>query len=60
MGMAGMVGGQLSVYSPANETESIATIHRALELGVTMLDTTDIYGPLENERLVAKAVAGQR
>ena len=39
---------------------AIATIHRALELGVTMLDTADIYGPLENERLVAKAVAGKR
>lgn len=60
MGMTGMVGGQLSVYGPADEAESIATIHRALELGVTMLDTADIYGPLENERLVAKAVAGQR
>jgi len=60
MGMTGMVGGQLSVYGPADEAESIATIHRARELGVTMLDTADIYGPLENERLVAKAVAGKR
>jgi len=60
MGMTGMASGQLSVYGAADETESIATIHRALELGVTMLDTADIYGPLENERLVAKAVAGKR
>ena len=60
MGMTGMASGQMSVYGPANEAESIATIHRALELGVTLLDTADIYGPLENERLVGKAIAGQR
>ena len=60
MGMTGMASGQLSVYGAADETESIATIHRALELGVTMLDTADIYGPLENERLVGKAIAGKR
>lgn len=60
MGMTGMVSGQMSVYGKADETESIATIHRALELGVTLLDTADIYGPLENEQLVAKAIAGKR
>ncbi len=60
MGMTGMASGQMSVYGKADETESIATIHRALELGVTLLDTADIYGPLENERLVAKAIAGKR
>ena len=60
MGMTGMASGAMSVYGPSDEAESIATIHRALELGVTMLDTADIYGPLENERLVAKAVAGKR
>ena len=60
MGMTGMASGQLSVYGKADETESIATIHRALELGVTLLDTADIYGPLENERLVARATAGKR
>ena len=58
MGMTGFPGG--SVYGPADETEAIATIHRALELGVTMLDTADIYGPFENERLVGRAVAGRR
>ena len=58
MGMSGFPGG--TVYGPADETESIATIHRALELGVTMLDTADIYGPSDNERLVGKAIAGQR
>ncbi len=46
MSMTGMVGGQLSVYGPADGAESIATIHRALELGVTMLDTAAIYGQL--------------
>lgn len=60
MGMTGMASGQLSVYGSADEQESIATIHRALELGVTMFDTADIYGPLENERLLGKAIAGQR
>ncbi len=60
MGMTGMASGQMSVYGAADEAESIATIHRALELGVTLLDTADIYGPLENERLVGKAVAGKR
>ena len=60
MGMTGMGSGTMSVYGPADEAESIATIHRARELGVTLLDTADIYGPLTNERLVAKAIAGQR
>lgn len=47
-------------YGPRDETESIRTIHRALELGVTMLDTADMYGHGENERLVGKAIAGRR
>lgn len=58
MGMSGFTGG--NVYGVADDTESIATIHRALDLGVTLLDTADIYGPFENERLVAKAIAGTR
>ena len=58
MGMTDAPGG--SVYGVADEAESIATIHRALELGVTMLDTADIYGPQYNKRLVAKAIAGKR
>jgi aryl-alcohol dehydrogenase-like predicted oxidoreductase len=44
----------------STETESIATIHRALDLGVTFLDTAEIYGPFENEALVARAVKGRR
>jgi len=59
MGMTGGVNG-MSVYGEADEAESLATLHRALELGVDMLDTADLYGPLKNERLVAKVLAGQR
>ena len=47
-------------YGNADETESIATIHRALELGVTLLDTAQIYGPFVNEELVGKAIKGKR
>jgi aryl-alcohol dehydrogenase-like predicted oxidoreductase len=43
-----------------DEAESIATIHRALELGVTLLDTADMYGPLTNEELVGRAITGRR
>ena len=59
MGMTGGING-MSVYGEADEAESIATIHRALELGVTMLDTADLYGPMHNERLIGKAIAGKR
>jgi len=43
-----------------DEAESIATIHRALDLGVTLLDTADMYGPFTNEELVGRAIAGRR
>ena len=52
--------GMSEFYGPADETEAIATIHRALELGVDFLDTTDMYGPFANERLVGRAVADRR
>jgi aryl-alcohol dehydrogenase-like predicted oxidoreductase len=47
-------------YGPADEQESVATIHRALDLGITFLDTADMYGPFTNERLVGRAIAGRR
>src|SRR6476620_5110603 len=52
--------GMSEFYGSASETESIATIHRALERGVLLLDTADMYGPFKNEELVGRAVAGRR
>jgi len=52
--------GMSEFYGPHDDDESIATIHRALELGVTLLDTSDIYGPQTNERLVGRAIADRR
>ncbi len=52
--------GMSEFYGPGDEAESIATIHRALELGITMLDTADIYGPYTNEELVGRAIRGRR
>jgi aryl-alcohol dehydrogenase-like predicted oxidoreductase len=52
--------GMSEFYGPSNDTESIAVIHRALELGVTFFDTADVYGPFVNEELVGRAIAGRR
>jgi aryl-alcohol dehydrogenase-like predicted oxidoreductase len=52
--------GMSQSYGPADDQESIATIHRAVDLGVTFLDTADMYGPFTNERLVGRAIAGRR
>ena len=52
--------GMSEFYGPTDETESVATIHRALELGVTLLDTADMYGPFINEELVGRAIRGRR
>jgi aryl-alcohol dehydrogenase-like predicted oxidoreductase len=52
--------GMSDFYGPRDDADSIATIHRALDLGVTMLDTADMYGPFHNERLIGTAIAGRR
>lgn len=52
--------GMSEFYGPGDEQESIATIHRAIDLGITFLDTADMYGPFKNERLVGKALRGRR
>ena len=52
--------GMSDFYGPGDDDESIATIHRALDLGVTLFDTADMYGPHTNEMLVGKALAGRR
>jgi aryl-alcohol dehydrogenase-like predicted oxidoreductase len=52
--------GMSEFYGATDEQESLATIHRALDLGVTMLDTADVYGPHTNEVLVGRALRGRR
>jgi aryl-alcohol dehydrogenase-like predicted oxidoreductase len=52
--------GMSEFYGTADEAEAIATIHHALDLGVTLLDTADIYGPHTNEQLVGEAIADRR
>jgi len=56
MGMSFAYG----VPEDRDEGESVATLHRALELGITFFDTAEVYGPLENEKLVGKALKGKR
>ncbi len=52
--------GMSEFYGPGDEAESTATIHRALDLGVTFLDTADMYGPFTNEELVGRAIKSRR
>ncbi|WP_329528992.1 aldo/keto reductase [Streptomyces sp. NBC_01462] len=52
--------GMTFAYGPADDQEALRTAHRALELGVTLLDTADFYGPHSNEEFVARVIAGRR
>lgn len=52
--------GMSQMYGPADETESIATLHRAIELGCNFFDTAEVYGPHKNEELLGRAFAGRR
>src|SRR5471032_260993 len=52
--------GMSQSYGPADETESIATLHRAIELGCNFLDTAEVYGPHTNEALLGRALLGRR
>ncbi|GAB4466759.1 MAG: hypothetical protein OHK0037_22820 [Elainellaceae cyanobacterium] len=52
--------GMSEFYSGRDEAEAIATLHRSIELGVTFLDTADMYGPFTNEELVGRAIKDRR
>jgi len=61
LGCMGMTGFEdAHMYGPADETEAIATIHKSFEMGGNFLDTADLYGPLKNEQLIAKAIGANR
>jgi len=59
MGMAG-VSGMAAMYGPVDRAEAIATLHRALDLGIDFFDTAEVYGPFANEELLGEALADRR
>jgi len=60
LGCMPMISGGNITYGAANRTESIATIHEAIDLGITFFDTAEMYGPFSNEELVGAAIKGKR
>lgn len=60
VGCMPMAGVGKNMYGEADDTESIATIHRAIDLGLTFFDTAEIYGPFRNEELLGRAIRGKR
>lgn len=60
LGLMPMAGVRPAMYGAATEAENIATIHRAIDMGVTFFDTAEIYGPLLNEELLGRAIKGKR
>lgn len=60
MPMSGYFGDPKGIYGAVDESEAIATIHRAIDLGVTFFDTAEVYGPYLNEELIGRAIKGRR
>lgn len=60
MPMSGYLGDPQGIYGAVNESEAIATIHRAIDLRVTFFDTAEVYGPYLNEELIGRAIKGRR
>lgn len=60
LGCMGMAGTSTAMYGAVDEAEAVATVHRAIDLGVTFFDTAEVYGPYANEELLGRAIAGKR